>query len=153
MDEGPLSPVADALARLAESNRDFMRRDPDAYARYWARLGGEGGGFRYAFDHQTCGRPGCWSTWEAMDAAALSGEDGPILLDCEDDAAALAGAIAVRDGVALVGIVPGVRISHAIAGRFNPAGEIEILDPTMWHEMPGKIDYTRPILWRVVKGA
>lgn len=137
-------PVLAQLRELARQNLADFREDKSLVRRYEAALGGDS--FRYTSDSVTCGRPDCWSTFrELAERQEVGGED-TIGLDCEDDAAALAAWLASKGRETYVGIIPGVRVSHAVAG-VKRGESIVRLDPALWHGMPNEIDYERPHLW------
>lgn len=146
------------LGELALTNRADFARDVALLASYERALATPGA-MVYALDSPEtgCRARDCWATWRELveplggAAALLGGSAPPIVLDCEDDASALAAWLDLDSpGAGWVGIVPGRRISHAIAGLTRHSGEKpRPLDPAVWHGMPGAstLDYGRAI-WR-----
>lgn len=155
--------VVDRLARHALVNHTDFASDRDLVLSYERALSTPGA-MVYALDgpETGCSSRDCWSSWRELveplggaravldGSAALGSPEVAIALDCEDDASALAAWLELAEpGSAWVGVVPGRRISHAIAG-VTRAGESEprALDPAVWHGMPGArtLDYRRA-LW------
>lgn len=89
----------------------------------------------YTPDSATCLYPDCWSTYEGL----LRRYPPPqrIKFDCEDIACAHAGWLASQclgRGKVFIGLVPGMKISHAVCG-FKREDGIEVIDPCRWFGM------------------
>lgn len=128
--------IAEALRGLAQANWHEFAARPWLCRRYYANL--RGARHKYVPDRETCGLADCWSTYlglvtryQASDSKAL------IMLDCEDATCAHMGWLASQcyKGPELyVGLVPGVRVSHAV-GRVVQGGKEFIVDPSRWFGM------------------
>lgn len=136
------------LRGLAEANLYDFVSDP-ACARAYAECLRRGC-FSYVDDLRTCGDLDCWSTFLSL--RDRYGTGGKILADCEDLAAAHAAHLALMGEAAMVGIVPGQRISHAVCGVLAPNGrDVRLLDPSVWAGMSPLGAYSG-IWWTPVRG-
>lgn len=129
---------------MAEANQFEFQKSPELCKKYYENV--RAGRHKYVADRKTCGLADCWSTYRIL---CERYGNGIILADCEDFACAHAGWLAsqcYRDCRILVGLVPGVHVSHAIAGVERQKGKIEVIDPAAWAGMP-ETHYNNPV-WR-----
>lgn len=138
--ERQISQVLSALHGLALANWSDFCRDralAKAYARNLKeRL------HLYVADRVTCGRLDCWSRYR--DLVARYPYPAEVQLDCEDFACAHAAYMALTcHGAIYVGLVPGMRVSHAVCGVSDSnsplardLGGVRIIDPCLWAGMP-----------------
>lgn len=148
--------ITDSLLDMARVNWYDFANDPALCEAYARNL--KSGRHKYVADKLTCGHDDCWSTYKSLRRRYQKDDPkGTILLDCEDAACAHAGWLAAQcfgDSI-YVGLIPGRRVSHAIAGVMPAsagalAGEdkIRIVDPARWFGM-GETSYANPV-WRKV---
>lgn len=150
--------IVDALHDLAVANHiDFVKR-PGLSELWLANL--REGLHVYVSDKVTCGWLDCWSTYkDLIDRYQKQGVRGPVLQDCEDAACSWAGWMTANCfGGVYVGLVPGKKISHAIAGAdYETPDEdnaltgrnISIVDPARWYGMTAT---TYPkVYWKKVR--
>lgn len=132
MDEARIQKLLGRLQWLARKNRDDFASDPVLLARFGSNL--SEGRHEYVLDPDVpeCGQPDCWNTYREL--LARDRNRMRIRLDCEDASAALAGALSLRGKPALMGLRPGKKISHAVAGLRDEDGTI-LLDPAVWAGM------------------
>lgn len=136
-----------ALHGMARANWYEFARSPELCRSYYENLRARR--FKYVPDRYTCGHPDCWSTYRAL--AERYPEGQKILLDCEDAACAHAGWLASQcytDAEILVGLVPGVKISHAVCG-VRQGGRTYVVDPSRWFGM-GPTHY-EGVQWKDVR--
>ncbi len=137
--------VVSALLGMARANWFDFQRDPQLCKDYFAALKAKR--FKYVPDRVSCGEPDCWSLMRDM----LRRYPAPmfVLGDCEDFACAYAAWLASQcfEGV-YIGLVPGVRIAHAICGVEQPGKKVRVIDPSRWYGM--RPTHYRNVLWRKV---
>lgn len=143
-----LQRVLRELRGLAEANLWDFASVPGLTAEYAAAL--RWGRFKYIDDLATCGDVDCWSTFISLRDRYRS---GPLLADCEDLASAHAAYLSLKGEAAMVGVVPGQRISHAVCGVLAPNGrDVRLLDPSVWAGMRPLGSYSG-IWWARVRSA
>jgi len=130
VEEARIQRLLGRLQWLARKNREDFESDPVLLAQFSSNL--SSGKHLYVLDPETCGQPDCWNTYKEL--LARDRDRARIRLDCEDASAALAGALALKGKPALMGLRPGRKISHAVAGLRDGEGTI-LLDPAVWAGM------------------
>jgi len=140
--------IVRALERLSRANWYSFANSPELCAGYHADI--VAARWIYVPDRQTCNYPDCWSTYEALRRRYPA--PAKIKFDCEDIATAHAGWLASqclgRHRVH-VGLVPGVNISHAIAGLSDgPNKPITVIDPCIWFGM--RKTHYNGVVWKEV---
>lgn len=147
--------ITESLLGMAQANWHEFSISPKLCALYAKNMAD--GRHTYISDKITCGFADCWSSYRGL---AERYPKGPVYLDCEDAATAHAGWLASQRYTLgepiYVGLVPGKRISHAIAGvGTNPLATrpeddtIRIVDPSRWYGMaPTSYD---KVFWRRVE--
>jgi hypothetical protein len=132
LDEARIQKLLGRLQYLARRNRDEFQADTVLLARFSDNLSTGRHEYKLDPDVPECGQPDCWNTYREL--LARDRDRLRIRLDCEDASAALAGALALRGKPALMGLRPGKKISHAVAGLRDADGTI-LLDPAVWAGM------------------
>jgi hypothetical protein len=141
-----------SLRGLAEVDLYQFREDPGLAAGYQlaventmaAALGLDDPTWRlvYTREHLTCGKSHCWVSWGETQARYGL---GPFLGDCKCFAAAHAALLCLArpDATVFVGIRPGRRIAHAVAGiMFPQSAETIVQDPCVPAGMPPLHNYS-----------
>jgi hypothetical protein len=129
--------IVDKLEGLARANWLTFVKDQSLCQQYASDIAD--GRFLYASDRATCGYLDCWSLYK--DLLKRYPPPTKVLFDCEDLACAHAAWIASQcpgRERAYVGLVPGKRVSHAVAGyrRRADSETITIIEPSIWFGMP-----------------
>jgi hypothetical protein len=143
MDAAMAGKITDALLGMAQANQYDFGADQSLCQSFAERIRTRG--FKYVADKLTCGRLDCWSTYKELHARYPQPEK--ILADCEDLACAYAGWLAAQCFTGIyVGLVPGKRIAHAVAGLQVGNGKIRVSDPSIWYGM--RETHYRDTVWR-----
>ncbi len=145
--------ILDALVALTQRNVADFCKSPILRRKYLENL--SAGNHIYVSDYLTCGWPDCWSTYQDL---VKRYPKGPVLLDCEDAAAAHIGWLFSECKKGLyIGLCPGKAISHAIGGVDRKTPDVDqsktgknvyIVDPALWFGMPTMV--YKSVFWRKI---
>lgn len=126
--------ILDGLEDLAAVNRHDFAEYPALVQEYERNM--QSGRHEYKPDWVAteCKELNCWSPY--LGIARRYKKDKRIPVDCKDCSTSHAAYLAVTGNKAVyLGLIPGLKVSHAVAGIEVAPGKIQVIDPSRWYGM------------------
>lgn len=140
--------ILSGLEDLAAANRHEFNKSPALVREYEENLRSKRHVYTPDWEATECKQLNCWSPYRAI-AERYRGK-AKIPVDCKDCSTSHAGYLAHKGAKGVyLGLVPGERVSHAVAG-LEEDGRIQVIDPSRWY---GMSDTTyNGVHWRRFRG-